>query len=64
MKININLGYNISEWQIYDFKVYWYTSIFYRYFSKGDDFYDFWFASLGKENLQNWGLLLKERICS
>ena len=41
------------------------TSPFYSaIFMKGDNFYDFLFASLDKVTLSKWGLLLKKRICS
>ena len=29
-------------------------------FTNGNNFYDFWFASLDKEVISKWGLLLKE----
>ena len=41
-----------------------YTSMFQLFFFKGNNFCYFLFASLDEETLQNWGLLLKERISS
>ena len=37
-----------------------YNTIFLSHFTNGNNFYDFWFASLDKEVISKWGLFLKE----
>ena len=45
-------------------KVYGNTTMVSAILTKGNNFFDFLFASLEDRALPKWGLLLKEKICS